>query len=75
MFPFLFTFLQASVKLYPKFTHKSIKTMWEQHDVTETEISPEVYVRLAEDLSYRMMEISNVCKQIQSLMNCCLTNV
>lgn len=72
MFPFLFIFLQASVKLYPKFTHKSIKTMWEQHDVTETEISPEVYVRLAEDLSYRMMEISNVCKQTSILQNCCV---
>jgi hypothetical protein len=34
--------------------------MWEQHNKHETDVAPEVYTKLAEDLTYKMWEIANV---------------
>lgn len=37
-----------------------MKCIWEQFDNSETEVNPEVYGRLAEDVTYKLWELCNV---------------
>lgn len=37
-----------------------MKCMWEQHDLSSTQVNPEAFTRLAEDVSFKLWELGNV---------------
>lgn len=41
-----------------------MKCIWEQFDNSETEVNPEVYGRLAEDVTYKLWELCNVRRSL-----------
>uniref|UniRef100_A0A2M4BE77 Uncharacterized protein n=1 Tax=Anopheles marajoara TaxID=58244 RepID=A0A2M4BE77_9DIPT len=49
-------------KAYAGFSTRSVRTAWEQHDKQETEVSADVYERLAEDTTYKLWELINNIK-------------
>ncbi|XP_053694913.1 uncharacterized protein LOC128742540 [Sabethes cyaneus] len=53
---------KSSFQSYAGFSSRSIRTIWEQHDKQETEVSPEVYNKLAEDTTYKLWELTNNVK-------------
>ncbi|XP_055543921.1 uncharacterized protein LOC129729397 [Wyeomyia smithii] len=53
---------KSSFQSYAGFSSRSIRTIWEQHDKQETEVSPEVYSKLAEDTTYKLWELTNNIK-------------
>lgn len=52
--------LQNYNKNYVGLDARSIKTIWEQHDQNDVELSNEVCARLAEDVSHKLWELINV---------------
>jgi hypothetical protein len=52
----------GSEKYFCGFNNINIRNICEQMD--STEIQPEVYTRLAEDATYKIMEVVNVSNQI-----------
>nr|XP_019544874.2 uncharacterized protein LOC109415453 [Aedes albopictus] len=53
---------KGSYKSYAGFSSRSVRTIWEQHDKQETEVTPEVYTKLAEDTTYKLWELANNIK-------------
>lgn len=53
---------KGSYKSYAGFSSRSVRTIWEQHDKQETEVTPEVYNKLAEDTTYKLWELANNIK-------------
>ncbi|KAJ6643144.1 hypothetical protein Bhyg_08100 [Pseudolycoriella hygida] len=53
---------KAHHKSYAGLSSKSMKCIWEQFDNSETEVNPEVYGRLAEDVTYKLWELCNNLK-------------
>ncbi|XP_050100544.1 uncharacterized protein LOC126581122 [Anopheles aquasalis] len=53
---------KTSFKAYAGFSTRSVRTAWEQHDKQETEVSADVYERLAEDTTYKLWELVNNIK-------------
>ncbi|XP_049531749.1 uncharacterized protein LOC125949095 [Anopheles darlingi] len=53
---------KPSFKSYAGFSTRSVRTAWEQHDKQETEVSAEVYEKLAEDTTYKLWELVNNIK-------------
>ncbi|XP_065094029.1 uncharacterized protein Saf6 [Ochlerotatus camptorhynchus] len=53
---------KGSYKSYAGFSSRSVRTIWEQHDKQETEVTPEVYNKLAEDTTYKLWELANSIK-------------
>ncbi|XP_055591721.1 uncharacterized protein LOC129743658 [Uranotaenia lowii] len=53
---------KGSYKSFAGFSSRSVKTIWEQHDKQETEVSSDVYTKLAEDTTYKLWELANNIK-------------
>ncbi|XP_058177525.1 uncharacterized protein LOC131293464 [Anopheles ziemanni] len=53
---------KSSFKVYAGLSSRSVRTAWEQHDKQETEVSAEVYEKLAEDTTYKLWELANNIK-------------
>uniref|UniRef100_A0A182QPP0 Uncharacterized protein n=1 Tax=Anopheles farauti TaxID=69004 RepID=A0A182QPP0_9DIPT len=53
---------KSSYKSYAGLSSRSVRTAWEQHDKQETEVTPEVYNKLAEDATYKLWELANNIK-------------
>uniref|UniRef100_A0A2M4AH81 Uncharacterized protein n=1 Tax=Anopheles triannulatus TaxID=58253 RepID=A0A2M4AH81_9DIPT len=53
---------KTSFKAYAGFSTRSVRTAWEQHDKQETEVSTDVYEKLAEDTTYKLWELVNNIK-------------
>ncbi|XP_058058681.1 uncharacterized protein LOC131209598 [Anopheles bellator] len=53
---------KASFKAYAGLSPRSVRTAWEQHDKQETEVTAEVYEKLAKDTTYKLWELVNNIK-------------
>ncbi|XP_058453251.1 uncharacterized protein LOC131431507 [Malaya genurostris] len=53
---------KVSYQSYAGLSSRSVRTIWEQHDKQETEVSSEVYSKLAEDTTYKLWELANNIK-------------
>lgn len=53
--------LQNYQKTYVGISANSVRCIWEQYDSNETEINVDILPVLAEDASYRLWELGNVC--------------
>ncbi|CAD6998938.1 uncharacterized protein LOC101461947 [Ceratitis capitata] len=53
---------KSHAKSYAGLEGRSVKIIWEQHDQSDLELSPEVCARVAEDVSYKLWELVNNIK-------------
>lgn len=53
--------MQNYQKTYVGISANSVRCIWEQYDSNETEINVDILPVLAEDASYRLWELGNVC--------------
>lgn len=51
---------QNRYKNYAGISPRSVKCYWEQYNQHETDCQDEVYMRVAEDVTYKLWELGNV---------------
>lgn len=62
----MFLFSKGHQRSYSGFGPKTIKVFWEQHDTSDTDVMPEAYAHLAEDATYKIWDVINVCMVSES---------